>query len=86
MTPGQVGGQVGGQSRRGSAVEALANVAAGLLVGWAANLAILPAFGFPVSPGAAAGMSAIYTAISLVRSFALRRLFNSLGARTNVER
>lgn len=69
-----------GQSRRGSALEAAANVAAGLLVAFIANLLILPALGVPVSLSQAGQISAAFTVVSLARSYALRRIFNYVGA------
>lgn len=67
-----------GQSRRGSAVEAVANVAIGLGVAFLANLVILPAVGLPVSGGQAVVISAAFTVVSLVRSYLVRRLFNRI--------
>lgn len=66
------------QTRRQSGLEALANVAAGLGISFAANLVILPAFGLAISLRQAAGISAAFTAVSLARSYTLRRLFNRL--------
>ena len=43
-----------------------------------ANLLIFPLFGFHISLGANFVMGLIYTAISLVRSYVLRRWFNGL--------
>jgi len=59
-----------------SAVEAVANVAVGYLVAVAATAVVLPAFGYRVTAGDALGISAVFTAVSLVRSYALRRAFN----------
>jgi hypothetical protein len=59
-----------------SATEALANVAVGYLVALAATAVILPLFGYRVTAQDALGISAAFTAVSLVRSYALRRLFN----------
>lgn len=70
-----------GQTRRGSLAEALANIAVGLGVSFAANLAILPAFGLAVSLDQAAGISAAFTVVSLARGYLLRRLFNKIGRR-----
>lgn len=67
------------QSRRMSAVEALLNVAVGYFVAVAANFAVLPLFGFQVSMTDGFVIGLIFTLISLVRSYALRRLFNSLA-------
>lgn len=61
-----------------SAAEAVANTVVGYLVSLAATATVLPAFGLPVGAGQALGISAAFTAISLVRSYVLRRLFNGL--------
>lgn len=67
------------QSRMMSAVEASANVAIGYLVSVAANLLILPLFGYHVSVADSFAIGLAFTAVSLVRSYALRRAFNWLG-------
>ena len=67
------------QSRMMSAVEASANVAIGYLVSVAANLLILPLFGYDVSVADGFAIGLAFTAVSLVRSYALRRAFNWLG-------
>lgn len=69
------------QSRVGSAIEAVANVAVGYAINVAANLLVLPLFGLHPSVGAAAGMGLVFTVISLARSYTLRRLFNRRTAR-----
>ena len=69
------------QSRLGSAVEAVANVAIGFGVSVAANLVVLPAFGYAVTAVDAVGIGVAFTLISLARSYALRRLFNRLAGR-----
>lgn len=69
------------QSRLQSAVEAVANVAIGYGVSVAANVIVLPAFGLKVTMGEAAVIGVVFTAISLVRSYLLRRFFNRLHRR-----
>nr|WP_210527256.1 hypothetical protein [Rubellimicrobium arenae] len=59
-----------------SVVEAAANVAVGYLISVAATVFVLPVFGYPVSPADALGISVVFTVISLVRSYAIRRVFN----------
>lgn len=59
-----------------SAIEAVANVAVGYLIAVSATVVVLPAFGYRVTAGDALGISAVFTAVSLVRSYALRRAFN----------
>jgi hypothetical protein len=68
------------QSRLHSLVEAWANVLVGYGVAVAANLVVLPAFGYAVTVSHAAGMGLLFTVISLVRSYALRRAFNRYHA------
>jgi hypothetical protein len=67
------------QTRTWSFVESWANVAVGFGVNFLANLTILPWFGFAIKPGQALSMGAIFTVISVVRSYALRRAFNRLA-------
>lgn len=65
-----------GQSRAGSAAEAVVNTAVGYVVAVAGNLVILPAFGLPASLAQNLGVAACFTALSLVRGYVLRRVFN----------
>jgi hypothetical protein len=64
------------QSRVMSGAEALANTLIGYAVSLAATAIVLPLFGYAVSAADAVGISIAFTAISLVRSYALRRAFN----------
>lgn len=66
------------QTRKGSFVEAWTNIVVGLLVSMLANAIVFPAFGFRISAGANVQISLIYTLISLVRSYLLRRAFNAM--------
>lgn len=66
------------QSRLGSIAEACANIAVGFSINYAANMCIFPIFGMHISPGNNFLLGLIYTVISLVRSFVLRRYFNGL--------
>lgn len=69
---------IAGQSRFGSFVEAWANIAVGFAINYAANLIVLPMFGLPVTYGQAFGIGVVFTAISLARSYIIRRWFNGL--------
>lgn len=65
------------QTRLGSLAEALINVLIGFGINFAANLVVLPLFGFAaltLQNNFLIGL--IYTAISVVRSYAIRRWFN----------
>lgn len=63
-----------------SAVEAIASTAIGYIVAVATNALVLPAVGFPVSIGESLAIGAIFTAVSLARGYAVRRLFAALGS------
>ena len=67
------------QSRLNSAFEAVTNVAIGYLVSVLANVLILPLFGYNVTIADSFAIGLAFTAVSLVRSYALRRAFNWLG-------
>lgn len=66
------------QTRMGSFIEAWANIAVGFAINYFANMAILPLFGFAVTWGQAFWIGVIFTVISLVRQYVLRRWFNGL--------
>lgn len=64
------------QSRTQSAIESCLNVIIGYAVALASQLAIFPMFGIhiPLSDNIAIG--AWFTVISIIRSYAVRRMFN----------
>jgi uncharacterized membrane protein YgaE (UPF0421/DUF939 family) len=64
------------QSRRMSAIESVVNVVVGIGVAFVANIVVLSAMGFKISYRQNVSLALIMTAISLVRSYSLRRLFN----------
>lgn len=67
------------QTKLGSIAEAWANIAVGFTINFCANMVILPLFGFhslTVRNNFIIGL--LYTGISLVRSYVLRRWFNGL--------
>ena len=67
------------QTKFGSFVESGANIAVGFSINFAANLLILPYFGFnSLTAGKAFGIGVLFTGISLVRQYVLRRWFNGL--------
>lgn len=63
------------QSRRISLVEALANVAVGYGVAIATQIVVFPHFGLVTTMGENLTIGAIFTVVSIVRSYSLRRLF-----------
>jgi hypothetical protein len=69
------------QSLRGSANEATVSTVAGFLVSWAATPFIMAAFGHEVGPGQSLAIVLVYTALSWLRSLAVRRWFERRLAR-----
>jgi len=63
------------QSRLMSLVEAIANVAVGFGVAVATQIAAFPLFGLAVSLGDNLAIGCIFTVMSLIRGYLLRRLF-----------
>jgi hypothetical protein len=68
------------QSRSASLVEAGANVVVGYLVALASQQLVFPLFGIQTSLAQGSGIAAAFTAISLVRSYLLRRAFERIGS------
>lgn len=64
------------QSRARSAVESTANVVVGYGVAVLAQAVVFPWFGLHASLRDNLGIGVVFTAVSLVRSYTLRRLFN----------
>ena len=71
------------QTVKGSFIESWANVAVGFAINYTANLLILPLFGFHIGLLANFEMGLLYTVISVLRSFFIRRLFNRIKAAWN---
>ena len=65
------------QTRLGSLIEVLFNIAIGFAINWVANIYILPLYGFQITGGQAFSMGLIFTIISVVRSYIVRRFFNA---------
>jgi len=65
------------QSRSMSLVEAVTNVAVGYLLAVATQIVVFPWFGLHPSLGDNLALGGIFTAISLIRGYALRRLFET---------
>lgn len=64
------------QSRTMSLIEALANVLIGYGVAVATQVMVFPWFGLRATLGQNLTIGLIFTAVSLARSYALRRIFN----------
>lgn len=71
------------QSKAHSVFEAFSNVAIGYLVSVIANIFVLPTFGYDVTIRDSFAIGAAFTAISLARSYILRRIFNKIEERIN---
>ncbi|WP_420868162.1 DUF7220 family protein [Collimonas pratensis] len=65
------------QSRRGSLVESVSNVFIGYGINFALNLALFPLFGWHISLHQNFVLGTIYTVVSLVRSYVIRRFFSN---------
>ena len=65
------------QTRLGSLIEALMNVAIGFAINMAANFVILPLIGFHITLAQNLFIGVLYTVISIARSYVIRRWFNS---------
>ncbi|BBF93358.1 DUF7220 family protein [Blastochloris tepida] len=69
------------QSRAMSLLESIVNILVGLGVAMAANAIILPLLGFAISLQQNLQIAAFMTVVSILRSYALRRLFEALHIR-----
>jgi hypothetical protein len=58
-----------------SLIEAVTNVAVGYVLAVATQIIVFPWFGLHASLGENLTLGGVFTAISLLRSYALRRLF-----------
>lgn len=65
------------QTKLGSLIEALINVVIGFSINYCANLLIFPLFGMHISAANNFLMGLLYTLISVVRSYLIRRFFNA---------
>ena len=66
------------QSRWMSLLEAVTNIAVGYGLAVLTQMLVFPLFGLRTSLGENLAIGAIFTVISLVRGFVLRRAFNAL--------
>ena len=67
------------QSRMMSLVETVANVGIGYGLAVATQMAVLPVFGIRVSLLDNLQIGLVFTVVSLLRGYGLRRLFDRLG-------
>lgn len=64
------------QTKLGSFYEACINVAIGFGINFAANLVILPLFGFNITLADNFYIGLLYTVVSVARSYVVRRWFD----------
>ena len=70
------------QSRMMSFVEAVTNVAVGYGIAVATQILIFPIFGLHTTLAQNLKMGAVFTVVSIARSFGLRRLFEAIRLRS----
>jgi hypothetical protein len=63
------------QSRRLSLIEAATNVAVGYVLAVITQILVFPWFGIHPSLGENLALGSVFTTVSLIRGYALRRLF-----------
>jgi hypothetical protein len=66
-----------GQSPRSAIAEAWLNIAVGFSINWLANFVLLPLVGAHFTAGQNSALGWIYTAVSIVRTYAIRRWMNA---------
>jgi len=70
------------QSRKMSLIEAVSNVAIGYGIAVTTQILIFPIFGLHTTLAQNMKMGAIFTIVSIARSFALRRVFEAIRMRS----
>ena len=66
------------QPRIYSLIESVANVAIGFGVALVTQIIVFPIFGLHATIGDQLGIAAIFTVVSIARSYMVRRLFNRI--------
>ena len=65
------------QSKRESMIESLTSTTIGIIIGIVLNLTILPIFDYNITVVDSLWISVIFTIVSIIRSYVIRRFFNS---------
>lgn len=65
------------QSKIGSLIESLVNIAIGFSINFTANMLVLPLFGYHITLTTNLQLGVIYTGISIARQYVIRRWFNA---------
>ena len=73
------------QTKRQSLIETLTSVFVGWLIGVILNMLVLPLFDYDVSLTDGILISIIFTAVSVIRSYVIRRFFNSKERKYDVD-
>lgn len=73
------------QSKKQSLIESLTSVGIGWFIGVILNMLVLPLFDYDVSLTDGVLISIIFTAVSVVRSYVVRRFFNSKEIKYDVD-
>lgn len=73
------------QTKKWSMIESLTSTTIGWLIGVILNMLVLPLFGYDVSLTDGLLISIIFTAVSVVRSYVIRRWFNSKERKYDVD-
>ena len=64
------------QNKSQSLIETLTNVSIGYIISFIANMAVLPMFGYDINLTDGFWISIIFTVISVIRGYVVRRWFN----------
>lgn len=73
-----------GQKKSHSFAESIINVVVGFAINLAANLIVFPWFGIKITVAKSIGIGLVFTVISVVRSYCLRRWFNRMMVKERV--
>ena len=66
------------QSKKASMIEVCINTLAGYLIALITQMLIFPLFDIYISHGSSMLIAVIFTVISIIRSYIMRRVFNAL--------
>jgi hypothetical protein len=69
------------QTRHASLIETIVNTAVGLGINLAAQVLVFPLFGIYIHITTNLAIAGIFTAISIIRGFVMRRIFETLRVR-----
>jgi uncharacterized membrane protein YeaQ/YmgE (transglycosylase-associated protein family) len=64
------------QTKKGSAIESIVNILIGVITAFLTQVIVFPLFGIHTSTSSHIGITLIFTVVSFIRSYSVRRLFN----------